>query len=124
VDHVRNLDDVLEKEWQQQVVALLRTLGYRCYHTHDSRRSQPGFPDLVAIRDRVIYLELKREKGTLTAKQVEWLSGLAKAGAEVYVVRPRHFDHLAAALGPRGTMKWKVALDVLYAELDNVGVAA
>ncbi len=114
-----DLRDVLEKEWQQQVVALLRLLGYRCYHTHDSRRSQPGFPDLVAIRDRVVYLELKREEGVVSEKQREWIAALHRAGAEVYVARPRHFDHLAAVLGPRGTVKYGEARGHLLLELDR-----
>ncbi len=58
------LDLVTEEMWQRDVVLLLKTLGYRCYHTHDSRRSQPGFPDLVAVRDRVIYLELKPRRAS------------------------------------------------------------
>lgn len=115
---MRNLDDVLEKEWQQQVVALLHVLGYRCYHTHDSRRSQPGFPDIVAVRDRVVYLELKREKGVVADKQRDWLGALHRAGAEVYVARPRHFDKLAAVLGPRHTAAYQEARGHLLLELD------
>lgn len=116
---MKPVDDMLEREWQQQVVALLRTLGYRCYHTHDSRRSQPGFPDLCAIRDRIIFLELKREQGTVTKKQREWIAALHRAGAEVYVARPRHFDVLAAVLGPRGTVKYGEARGALLLELDD-----
>lgn len=116
---MRDLNDVLEREWQQEVVALLHTLGYRCYHTHDSRRSQPGFPDLVAIRDRVIYLELKREQGLLTDKQRDWVTALHKAGAEVYVARPRHFDALAAVLGPRATSRYAEGRGQLLLELDQ-----
>lgn len=115
----RDLTGILEKEWQQQVVALLKTLGYRCYHTHDSRRSQPGFPDLCAIRDRVIFLELKREQGVVSAKQREWIGALANAGAEVYVIRPRHFDQLAAILGPRSTASYAGARSALLVELEE-----
>lgn len=95
------LEDVLEKEWQQQVVQLFRQLGWTGYHTHDSRRSQPGFPDIVLVRDRVVYLELKREKGVLSEKQREWVRALLKAGAEVYVARPRDLDELAIILSRR-----------------------
>lgn len=34
-----------EKDFQQRVINLAESLGYLVYHTHDSRRSQPGFPD-------------------------------------------------------------------------------
>lgn len=114
---------MLEREWQQQVVKLLRTLGYRAYHTHDSRRSQPGFPDLVAVRDRVIYLELKTDTGRLSHPQVSWLMSLHRAGAEVYVARPRHAQHLATVLGPKGTAKHSEARGHLLLELDQAVAA-
>lgn len=95
------LVDVLEREWQSQVIKLAKTLGWRTYHTFDSRRSTHGFPDLVLVRDRVIYLELKREKGRLTDEQKDWLQHLLAAGAEAYVARPRHLDALGAVLGAR-----------------------
>ena len=96
------LADLVEKELQQQVVSLFRACGWHGYHTHDSRRSQPGFPDIVLIRERVIYLELKTEKGHLSDRQREWLRALLNAGAEVYLVRPRHLDMLARLLAHRG----------------------
>ncbi len=62
------------------------------YHTHDSRRSPAGFPDCVfAWRSgRVVYAELKSEKGRLTPDQRRWLDYLALSGAPVYVWRPEH----------------------------------
>jgi hypothetical protein len=39
-----------EAAWQQQVEGLAAFYGFRCYHTHDSRRSAAGFPDLVLVR--------------------------------------------------------------------------
>lgn len=96
------LRDVLEKDWQRQVRELAETLGWRrCYHTFDSRRSDTGFPDLVLVRDRVVFLELKRETGKVSAAQASWLTALRDAGAEVYVARPRHLQALAHVLGSR-----------------------
>src|SRR5678816_2687074 len=96
------LDDMLEKDWQRQVRELAETLGYRrAYHTFDSRRSDVGFPDLVLVsaqRRRVIYLELKREKGRVSDMQAGWIRDLHLAGAEVYVARPRHLQQLAYVL--------------------------
>lgn len=95
------LADVLEKDWQRQVRELAETLGYRRYHTFDSRRSDTGFPDLVLVsaqRKRVVYLELKREQGRLTPSQADWIRDLAEAGAEVYVARPRNLQDLADVL--------------------------
>ncbi|HVM69552.1 MAG TPA: VRR-NUC domain-containing protein [Gaiellaceae bacterium] len=95
------LDDVLEKELTTQIVDLARTLGWRRYHTHDSRRSAHGFPDEVLVRDRLILLELKREKGKLTPEQAAWITDLLNAGAEVYVVRPRDLQQIAEILAAR-----------------------
>jgi hypothetical protein len=96
------LADVLEHEWQSQVVELARTLGWtRIYHTFNSRRSAHGFPDLVLIRDRVLFIEVKREKTKLTVHQKEWIRALQSAGADAYVVRPRDLESLAAVLAAR-----------------------
>jgi hypothetical protein len=100
----RGLDDILEKEWQHTVTDLAKKLGWLSYHTFNSRRSAHGFPDLVLLRDRVIFLELKRENrktSKLTVEQQVWVRWLINAGAEVYVVRPSHLQALADVLAAR-----------------------
>ncbi len=88
-----------EAQLQRSVEALSITLGWLPYHTHDSRRSHPGFPDLVLVRDRVIFAELKSAKGRLRPEQVTWLERLDKAGATAYVWRPADWpDAIYAAL--------------------------
>ena len=94
--------EMSEREWQTQVVTLARTLGWATYHTFDSRRSQPGMPDLILVRDRVLFAELKRESGKLSAAQDEWLARLRRAGAEHYVWRPRDLETVGAVLSRRG----------------------
>jgi hypothetical protein len=81
---------VTEKQWQQTVVDAAQLLGWWTYHPHDSRRSTPGFPDLLLIRPpRVVFLELKRETGRLTPAQREVLGLLAGCpGVESHVARP------------------------------------
>ena len=96
------LADILEKDWQRDVVNLAKTLGWtRVFHTFDSRRSTHGFPDLVIVRDRVVYLELKREKTKLTDEQKGWLRALRAAHAEAYIARPRDLEALAEVLTGR-----------------------
>ena len=117
---VHALEDVLEKDWQRTVVDLAKQLGWkRIYHTFDSRRSTHGFPDLVICRDRVIYLELKREKGKLSPEQVTWLRALWAAGAEAYVVRPSQAEALASMLASRH----KVYNDVAALTHAEIGAA-
>ena len=77
-----------EDELLAAVLELARWLGWRTYHTHDSRRSNPGFPDLVIVRDdRLLFVELKSTKGRLTAEQTEWLKALGYV-ASVATWRP------------------------------------
>jgi len=91
---------VSEKELQANVVSLAKLLGWFVYHTYDSRRCEPGFPDLVLVRDgRVIFAELKRERGRLTVHQKAWAERLRECmGVEVYVWRPSNWNDIEWAL--------------------------
>jgi hypothetical protein len=80
--------DMSEATLLEKVRRLARELGYLTYHTHDSRRSEPGFPDLVLVGHRVIYAELKRMTGPTRPDQKKWLAALAAGGAEVHLWRP------------------------------------
>lgn len=78
-----------ERDLQALVVRLARSLGWLAYHTFDSRRSEPGFPDLVLVReDRVLFRELKTEKGRATPAQKTWLAALTAAGMDAGLWRP------------------------------------
>ena len=92
---------MLEKDWQKQVVAIARRCGWAVYHTYDSRRSAPGYPDLTLVRERLVFAELKREDGKLSSAQEEWLERLRDAGVEVHVWRPSDLRHVHAVLAKR-----------------------
>jgi hypothetical protein len=69
---------VSEKHFQAQVQELARLSGWLTYHTHDSRRSQRGFPDLVLVRPPIVlFSELKSETGRLRPEQAAWLEALS-----------------------------------------------
>jgi hypothetical protein len=69
-----------EAQLFESVRAHLDAFKWRFYHTHNSRRSNAGFPDIVAVRQttghdkpsRLAFIELKREKGKLTDAQQAW----------------------------------------------------
>jgi hypothetical protein len=90
-----------EAQFQRQVTDLATLLGWSWYHTHDSRRSPAGFPDLVLWRDRVVFAELKTDKGRTSVAQMNTCDGLTIAGAEVHVWRPRDFPDVKAVLERR-----------------------
>lgn len=76
---MRVLDSTMsEAELQASVIELARLTGWRYYHTHDSRRSPHGFPDLILVRlGRMIVAELKSARGVPTPAQEAWLDDLA-----------------------------------------------
>lgn len=78
-----------EKQLQAAIVKTARLLGWRVYHTFDSRRSEPGFPDLTMVRGRLlIFAELKTDKGKVSAAQEAWLDALISTGVGVALWRP------------------------------------
>lgn len=82
-----------ERVFQDQVIELARSLGFSLvYHTYDSRRSQPGFPDLVLVNPvtrRVLFRELKSARGRVSPEQKRWGDGLRAAGADFDFWRPQ-----------------------------------
>lgn len=80
---------MLEADLQNTIIEMCGWFGLYVYHTHDSRKSAGGFPDLVIIGDHgVLYRELKTEKGHLSKDQAEVLERLRKAGQDAAVWRP------------------------------------
>jgi VRR-NUC domain len=97
-----------EKSWQAEVVDIATTCGWqRRYHTFDSRRSTPGFPDLTLVRPpRLIFAEIKTERGRVTRDQWGWLADLVACGAECYVWRPSDRADVDMVLASRSRIPW------------------
>lgn len=89
-----------EAKWQDTILRAARLQGWLAYHTYDSRRSTPGFPDLVLVRPpRIVVAELKTEHGRLSKEQEKWLATFAKCpGTEVYVWRPSSWKQVEEVL--------------------------
>ena len=79
---------ITEKKFMSQIIRIAKAYGWICYHTFDSRRSEPGFPDLVLVRETVLFRELKTDDGKLTPEQKAWGDKLRNAGANYAVWRP------------------------------------
>lgn len=89
-----------EKDFQRQVLDLARIFGWRSYHPMLSKWSERGFPDLTLVRPpRLVFAELKREKGTTTVHQDEWAHLLGGCpGVEYFLWRPADIDAIAEVL--------------------------
>ena len=71
-----------EAQFQRTVTEYAALTGWLWYHTHDSRRSHAGFPDLCLVRgDRLIFAELKSERGRVRLEQEAWLQALGPTPA-------------------------------------------
>lgn len=89
-----------EKQLQDAVLDAAYTFKWLAYHTYDSRRSSPGFPDLVLARNgEVLFVELKSKVGRLRPEQKVWMEQLTAysepgcdRGHEVLVWRPEQWQ--------------------------------
>lgn len=91
---------VSERGLAALVAELANLFGWLRYHTWLSRHSPAGFPDEVLVRGaRLIFAELKSERGKVSAAQAEWLDALGQVpGVEAYVWRPSDMDAIAEVL--------------------------
>lgn len=75
-----------------------------CYHNRNNPFSPDersmGFPDLILIRGgKVIFAELKTERGKVSDAQYDWHSRAMEHGAEVDLWRPSDWKHVVSVLG-------------------------
>lgn len=88
-----------EAHYQGRIVHAAKLLGYRAYHTYDSYRSAPGFPDLVLAKPgRLIFVEVKTESGVVEPDQHWWINVLRSSGQEVYVWKPSDWPRVFRVL--------------------------
>lgn len=80
-----------EKELTDWVLGVAAASGWLTHHNPDSRRVQPGIPDLILLRPpKLLFIELKRlgKGGTLREKQKRWIDSLQRCGQEALVWTP------------------------------------
>ena len=75
-----------EADFQQAVIDAARYCGWLCSHFRPARTEKgwrtpvaadgKGFPDLVLVRDRVLFVELKTDTGKLSGDQEVWQSAI------------------------------------------------
>lgn len=90
-----------EEEFQQSVIELGKIYHWRVYHTRDSRKSEPGFPDLILANGvRIVVAELKsdRKGARVSPEQTWWLVAFAGADIETYLWTPVDFNDIHVVL--------------------------
>lgn len=81
-----------EAQFQAAVIEAARLHGWLVFWWPNAVIN-PIWPDLTLIKDsRVVFAELKTERGKLGKKQLERLQELASAGMDVRVWRPSGWD--------------------------------
>lgn len=101
-----------EASFQTAVIGLAQALGWRVAHFRTSLNQRgayqtavagdgKGFPDLVLVRDRVVFAELKTDIGSMSPDQKLWGAALQAAGVEWHLWRPRQWHEIEAALAKR-----------------------
>lgn len=104
--------DPSEGGLDQRIEHLAAMTGWKRYHTHNSKNSPEGWPDLVlanAELRRVLFVELKDVTRQPTQPQKDWLGVLSACGLECALWRPQHWEHIAEVLGrgaPLGGDGW------------------
>ena len=99
---------VSERDFQNTVIELAKLNGWLVHAERHAMKKDgswitpiqgdAGFVDLVLVRDRVIFAELKSEKGKVSDAQWGWIDALRMVGKEVYIWRPSDWDEIVEIL--------------------------
>ena len=97
-----------EGKLQARLRQLALDTGHLYYHTHNSKRSDPGWPDAAILHREggILYAwELKDATGTVTPAQRTWLEALGKVTrVDARVVRPGDWPLLLSVLTANATL--------------------
>ena len=109
---IRGTSVISERDFQDNVIELAQTLGWVVHHDRPARQGEgwvtpiqgnPGFPDLVLAKGgRVIFAELKSEKGKVTDNQEAWLTAIQPdplVEPTAFVWRPSDLEQIQKVLG-------------------------
>lgn len=100
---------ISEREFQAQVVQYARLCGWLVAHfrpalTRSGRWVTPvaadgkGFPDLVLVRETVLFVELKVPPNRLSPDQAAWVERLRGAGQAACVWTPDQWGEIELTL--------------------------
>lgn len=108
--------NISEADFQDQIIELAHLCDWTVAHFRPAMKSDgswrtavqadgTGFPDLVLVRERVIFAEIKTEQGQPSPEQYCWLLGLKEAGQEVYLWQPSDWEEVVEVLAKPGRIR-------------------
>ena len=89
---------IAEAPFQRLITDLAEWCGWVWWHDEDSRKNDAGLPDLLLIRRRLIWREIKTERGKLRPEQLAFGQRLLRAGQDWDCWRPSGWDDIVATL--------------------------
>lgn len=107
------LEQIDEKDFQDEVIEYAHRLKWSVAHFRTvvvvrndgstycctpAAADGEGFPDLMLVRERTVFMELKSMKGRRSPKQILWGEWLIKAKAEYYCLKPSDWDKIEEIL--------------------------
>lgn len=102
------LKTVSEDEFKNELIKALKLYRWRVHHCRPARapsgkwstpiQGHSGFPDIVAVRDRVLWVELKKIGEYLKPEQKLWRDAIVGTGAEYYLWRPSDWDEIGRVI--------------------------
>jgi len=95
-------DNATEQAWMNAVIEMAEWLGYTVHHETDSRKTNPGYPDITAVHPvhGCVWFETKRQTrpASYTAEQRHWIATLQASGQVAAVIQPSDGDWVEAVL--------------------------
>lgn len=107
-------EQVKEEDFQQQIIEYAHLRGWKVAHFRPARMQDDedgeevwrtpvqadgkGFFDLVLTRERVVWMEVKSEKGRLSKDQKNWRDWILRADGEYYCVQPSDWEIIEVIL--------------------------
>ena len=111
VEAMRTRSKATERDYESTIIDAALLGGWHVHAERPARtargwrtpiRGHAGFPDLVLVRERIIFVELKRRPNRPTNAQQEWLWRLTKAGHDARLLWvPEDLDAFLAELVER-----------------------
>lgn len=101
----------LEKDFQDDMIKFMHLHGWAVAHfrpacSRDGKRwftavaaDGEGFLDLIGLRERTIFVELKADDGDLSDRQRLWLEWHKRARNEAYVWWPKDREQIERVIG-------------------------